>query len=1548
MDKPKDLEHFIALGKEIDLAGKDLRDFAETKLSEHRAFERDQRALDREAEKGRLTLEKEKEKIALEEKKLQHEKEERESKEKIALETKKLELDQEIKLKTLENQNKPEVKHDQNTQSSNNKNKGPNPKLTIFNEKIDQLDLWFDIFDRQCKLLKVSDEDKISHLMATFHGKYLSAILAIKENSSYEEIRSSMLITFNLTANDFRKRFFSMKPEANETFAGYIQRLSTSLEKWIELSGKNKDYDSLKQLLLSHKIFDSCNENLVSHLMERSITDVHDMETQATAFFQAHANMSLGQKTDMYLGAHAAFPERGRTFQKGQPHGSGPPFRARSSSYYKNGTNYDNPNKKFWVRNRSNSRQYRDEKKSQRDLRCFHCGIAGHKIRNCRKYEAERREYATKDKFGEDHSLPASFALPKVSIDKSTLIGESSTKYPCHQLSLESKPWETKHIYSGLLKQGNDMKPVAVLRDTGSAVHAVHDKFINEDQLTGKYQKLITFGGKCENFPLAEIFVDTPFISGTITVCVLSGYPEKFRYYDLLIGNGGILKSPIAKDPHPDLVSRWVKEHPHTDPIPICQVETRSSSKEKEVSKLNSLEIDLNLSHSDIINLQRNDNTLSKYYTLLGKNPKISKGNNKVSFELLNGVLVRIFQNDKESITQIMLPSSLRTKIMSLSHDTPFSGHMGVQRTKSRISTSFYWPKMNADIRHFCKSCDICAKTRPKGQTRRAPLQTSPLISIPFTKCATDLIGPLPITERKNMYILTLIDYATRWVEATALKVTTTTIVAEELLNMFSRFGIPKILLSDGGPQFTSAIMEEVLSLLGINHSVTTPYHPEANGLCERVNGTIKSMLRKLAFDNPKSWDRLLQCALFAYREVPQETTGFSPFLLVYGREARGPVSLIKDLWLNTTLEVETKSAYTHVIDLQRKISHCCELACERTRDQNDKSKKRYDRKAKLRTFTENDKVLLFLPTSSNKLTSQWKGPYQIVRKINDVDYVINIDGKHKTYHINMLQEFIPRFIEEKQKPQSSETHDAELLSEAKSIVNGESVLPCDNTIGLVSEDASGEPPEPGKIDTIILPSTYQTETIKSVSINENLSQTQAEEIRQILEEFSDVFSDVPSKTHVIEHSIELQDKKPIFRKPYPLSFSSEKIIREEVQSMLAMDIIEKSDSPYSSPIVLVKKKDGKVRFCIDYRQINLQTLPICVPIPDVDLLFAKLSKAKYFTKFDLCKGYWQIPIAEEYRHITAFQAAGNLWQFKTMPFGLKTAPATFNRMMSKLLGHRLDVVFFFDDTTTFHELFSDHVQAIRDTLSIFREANIKVKPSKTEIGFTEIQLLGHKVGNGQLKPSDDNTNKILNIQKPDTKRKIKSLMGLISYYGKFLPHLATLMKPISDLLGKTSSGRVVWARECDEALLSVKSALSTHPALKLPDLTSPFVLQVDASGTGLGGVLLQYEGNILRPCMFISKKLTETERRYSVTEREALAIYWSVQRLARYLLGQHFIIQSDHRPLQTIIQGRPQNARLYRWAMSLSQYDFSIEYIEGSKNILADFLSRQHETTIA
>ena len=685
------------------------------------------------------------------------------------------------------------------------------------------------------------------------------------------------------------------------------------------------------------------------------------------------------------------------------------------------------------------------------------------------------------------------------------------------------------------------------------------------------------------------------------------------------------------------------------------------------------------------------------------------------------------------------------------------------------------------------------------------------------------------------MYILTLIDFSTRWVEATALKSTVSSVVAEELLNMFARFGIPKILLSDGGPQFTSKTMEEVLALLGICHQVTSPYHPEANGLCERVNGTIVSMLKKLAHNNQNSWDRLLQYVLFAYREVPQETTGFSPFELVYGREARGPVALVKDLWLNTQELPEAKSAFCYVWDLKKKIQHSCEVACERTKDQTEKSKTRYDRKSKMRSFSKNDQVLLLLPTTTNKLTSQWKGPYKVMEKCNEVEYLIEINGKQKKYHINTLQEFVPRFPADL----DEECPRDEMLLAAEALFNPDT-LPCENTVGVVLEDASGSPVEKGKIDTIPLPASVQTETIKDVSISSDLSTSMKKGFESILSDYSDIFTDVPSKTDVISHSITLKDSTPIRKKPYPLSFASESIIREEVNSMIAMDIIEKSESPFSSPIVLVKKKDGKTRFCIDFRSINSQTVSLNVPIPDQDLLFAKLGEAKYFTKFDLCKGFWQIPISPESRPITAFQAGGELYQFKMMCFGLRNAPATFNRMMFSLLGHRSDVVFFFDDVTVFHKKFEDHIIAVREVLQIFRNANLKVKPNKTEMGFTEIQFLGHLVGGGRLKPSDDNTKKIIELKVPTTQKKVKSLLGLIAFYGKFLPHLSTIMTPISKLVGKASPKNIDWTVDCDKALLAVKKEISAPPVLQSSNITAQFFIQVDASGTGLGTAMLQ------------------------------------------------------------------------------------------------------------
>ena len=1513
-EKIKCLEDFVALGEKCGLSGTDLITFAKNELKEYHDQLRDRRAAAKDAAEAAAA----ERAAAIETTRIEAEAAERAAAMRYA---------HELELKKLEQVSK---------SPSEGTEKGIGAKFKFqpkpFNEKVDDLDTWFDCFERQASFCKIGDETKKLYLYDCFRGRFATALMSTKTDASYASIKATMLANFNLTSNDYRKRFFELKPEKDDTFAAYLQRIEATMDKWLDLSKCEENFFKLKKLLLMHKIYDSCNESFITHLLEHGTDNISDMEVQATAYFQAHTGAKLGKINDNYLGANAVYSDKNR-FERKPSHDRD---RGRSGSRQPWKGRYDNRfhDKYKPVEGKRNDDGKKKEDDKNKGVFCFKCLQLGHIKTNCTLSENDAKESKELLKNApwvksqkSDQRLPSSFAHPE-------LVLKSGDTFSAGQSA--TKPWETKHVYSGLLKQNGKFRPASILRDTGSAVHAIHERFVEPSQYLTDTQKLITFGGSCETFRLAEIEVDTPFISGKIIACVLSNYPDNFRYYDVLIGNGGVLKSPVAKDPQPKIVESWIDDH--VSCYPMNQVETRASSRSREESALNSLSIDFNLSHSEIINLQRNDDSLSKYYALLGKPVKETK-KGKVLFELCNGVLVRVYQTDACVISQVLVPQSLRIKIMSLSHDSPCSGHMGIKRTLWRISNSFFWPGMSSDVRHFCRSCEACLKTRPKGRTMKAPLQTVPLISVPFTKCATDLIGPLPLTERRNLYILTLIDYASRWVEAVPLRTTTSTVIAEELLNIFSRIGIPKILVSDGGPQFTSSTMEEVLSIVGICHNVTSPYHPEANGLCERVNGTIKSMLRKLADDNPKSWDRLLQFVLFAYREVPQETTGFSPFALVYGREARGPVAVVKDLWLGKDVEPELQACHTYVGDLQKRIAHSCELACQRTESQAATSKKRYDKTSRPRSFCRGDQVLLLLPTSSNKLTSQWKGPYEIVEKCSEVEYKVEINGKVKQYHINTLQEFVPRFQEGKS--ETFKTSKDERLLEAERLLNCDDALPCQNTIGMVLENAEGSPLEKGKIDTIILPTAVQSETIADVIINRDLDKPSFYKVSQILDEFKDVFSDVPSKTKVITHEIHLKDKTPIYKRQYPLSFASEEIIRQEVEMMLSMDVIEKSDSPFSSPIVLVKKKDGKTRFCIDFRAVNCQTISLNVPIPDQDLLFSKLSEAQYFTKLDLCKGYWQIPLSAESRHITAFQAAGELYHFKMMCFGLKNAPGTFNRMMACLLGKRTDVVFFFDDVTIFHKEFNAHLSAIKEVLQILRDANLRVKPKKAEFCFGEIQFLGHVVGNSRLKPADDNTNKIINIEVPKTKKHVKSVMGLITYYSKFLPHLSTLMKPITRLVEKASPKQVIWTDECQRALSAVKSAISAQPSLKLPNLNHPFCVQTDASGTGLGGVLLQRDGDCWRPCAFVSRKLTPCEQRYAVIERECLAIYWAVHRLARYLLGRQFVLQTDHRPLQFLLEGRPSNCRLFRWALSLQQFDFTIEYIRGQDNILADFLSR-------
>ena len=259
---------------------------------------------------------------------------------------------------------------------------------------------------------------------------------------------------------------------------------------------------------------------------------------------------------------------------------------------------------------------------------------------------------------------------------------------------------------------------------------------------------------------------------------------------------------------------------------------------------------------------------------------------------------------------------------MKLAHEGLMSAHLGVARTFDKVHSQFYWPHMYQEVSDFCKSCDICQRTLPKGKVGKVPLGKVPIIEEPFQRIAMDLVGPIvPLSERGNRYILTVTDYATRYPEAVAaLPNIETETIAEALVEIYSRMGIPSEVLTDMGTQFTSAIMREVSRLLSIKQLCCTPYHPQCNGLIESFHSTLKLMLKRLCAERPRDWDHYLSALLFAYREAPHESTQFSPFELLYGRSVRGPMKVLRDLMTKENTDAEVKTTYQYVVDLKERL----------------------------------------------------------------------------------------------------------------------------------------------------------------------------------------------------------------------------------------------------------------------------------------------------------------------------------------------------------------------------------------------------------------------------------------------------------------------------------------------------------------------------------------------------------------------------------------------------------------------------------------------------
>ena len=323
---------------------------------------------------------------------------------------------------------------------------------------------------------------------------------------------------------------------------------------------------------------------------------------------------------------------------------------------------------------------------------------------------------------------------------------------------------------------------------------------------------------------------------------------------------------------------------------------------------------------------------------------------------------------------QLVIPAEYRKYIMKLAHESLLAGHFSSRKTTDKIFQKFYWPRASLDIYNFCRSCQKFS-ARPK----KVPMINMSIVAEPFSRIAIDLMGPFsPESKQGHKYILTIVDMATRFPDAIPLCNIDTVSVAEALVDVFCRVGVPHEILSDRGTQLKSDLMSEILKLLSIKALFTSPYHSACNGMVERMNGTLKNMLKKVCMDHPAEWDRYINAVLFAYREIPNDTLRFSPFELLYGRTVRGPLSIIHELVSNISIDADIKASYQYVVDLRNKLHETAKIAVDNAKISMTKYKEYFDKKTTSRKFQINDEVLLMLPTSTNKLIMQWKGPYAI------------------------------------------------------------------------------------------------------------------------------------------------------------------------------------------------------------------------------------------------------------------------------------------------------------------------------------------------------------------------------------------------------------------------------------------------------------------------------------------------------------------------------------------------------------------------------------------
>lgn len=461
-----------------------------------------------------------------------------------------------------------------------------------------------------------------------------------------------------------------------------------------------------------------------------------------------------------------------------------------------------------------------------------------------------------------------------------------------------------------------------------------------------------------------------------------------------------------------------------------------------------------------------------------------------------------------------------------------------------------------------------------------------------------------------------------------------------------------------------------------------------------------------------------------------------------------------------------------------------------------------------------------------------------------------------------------------------------------------------------------------------------------------HLNNEEKEKLIGLCKRYSHLFHDnnenLSATTHT-KHFIRTQDENPVYTKSFRHPHAMQEEIKKQIDKLLDQKIIRPSVSPYSSPVWIVPKKmdasgERKFRMVIDFRKLNEKTVENKFPLPRIDEILDNLGKATYFTCLDLSQGFHQIKMHPDSIEKTAFTVPQGHYEYLRMPFGLKNAPSSFQTLMTEVLAPHINkrCFVYLDDIIIFSKSLHDHLIDLKLIFDSLATANLKIQIDKSEFLTKKVEFLGHVVTPDGITPNPSKIEAITKYPIPKTVKEIKSFLGLVGYYRRFIPDFAKVTFPLNKCTRKREK---IDTTNCDykDAFEKCKQLIINSPILTYPDFSLPFTLTTDASDIALGSVLSQQD----KPIAFYSRTLNSAERNYSTIEKELLSILESVKHFRPYLYGRHFTILTDHNPLVWLANMKTPNSRLIRWKIKLDEYQFDIKHLKGSSNYVADALSR-------